>query len=202
VTVERSDPSLLRIEWDEVPEIDGWIAAGHPVFTDPDSVEAHLREASPPSALKRPHIDGPSGRILAVGREDGNATKLHGEILLSVSVPGAPRRGLRWTGWIPTAKTKFEWWDVPIEVDPDKPDKVKILWDQVPGIEVVTPLLSEANDQMEALIAEPWTPSSPPAAPPPPDPLAQLEQLGKLRDAGALTEAEFAAEKARLLGGM
>lgn len=32
------------------------------------------------------------------------------------------------------------------------------------------------------------------------DVLAQLERLGKLRDGGVLTEDEFAAQKARLLG--
>lgn len=30
--------------------------------------------------------------------------------------------------------------------------------------------------------------------------ISQLERLGKLRDSGVLTEAEFAAQKARLLG--
>jgi hypothetical protein len=43
------------------------------------------------------------------------------------------------------------------------------------------------------------------AAPPPPqasaadDLIATLERLGKLRDSGVLTEAEFSAQKARLL---
>jgi hypothetical protein len=32
-----------------------------------------------------------------------------------------------------------------------------------------------------------------------PDPLEDLRRLGSLRDAGILTEAEFAAEKARVL---
>ena len=46
-----------------------------------------------------------------------------------------------------------------------------------------------------------------PAAPPPPaaastdDVLAQLEQLGTLKEQGVLTEEEFAAQKARILGG-
>ncbi len=50
------------------------------------------------------------------------------------------------------------------------------------------------------------TPPTPPptaAAPPPPavdDLIGALERLGKLRDSGVLTEAEFAAQKARLLG--
>jgi hypothetical protein len=46
------------------------------------------------------------------------------------------------------------------------------------------------------------------AAPPPPaevddgaDMIAQLEKLGALRDKGILTDEEFAAQKARLLGG-
>jgi hypothetical protein len=49
------------------------------------------------------------------------------------------------------------------------------------------------------------------AAPPPPAPgtaapasedvIAQLERLGKLRDDGVLTDAEFSAQKARLLAG-
>lgn len=44
---------------------------------------------------------------------------------------------------------------------------------------------------------------APAAAPPAPatdDLLATLERLGNLRDSGVLTEAEFAAQKARLLG--
>jgi len=40
-----------------------------------------------------------------------------------------------------------------------------------------------------------------PAAPAPgPDPIAQLRELGALRDQGVLTEDEFAAQKAKLLG--
>jgi hypothetical protein len=44
-------------------------------------------------------------------------------------------------------------------------------------------------------------------APPPPapgngpsDPIAQLKELAALKDQGVLTEAEFAAQKARILG--
>ncbi len=44
------------------------------------------------------------------------------------------------------------------------------------------------------------------APPPPPaaagdDMLAQLEKLGQLRDAGVLTDEEFAAQKAKILAG-
>jgi hypothetical protein len=44
----------------------------------------------------------------------------------------------------------------------------------------------------------------PPAAPPPaaaaPDPIEQLKELGELHAQGVLTDEEFAAQKAKLLG--
>lgn len=49
--------------------------------------------------------------------------------------------------------------------------------------------------------APPPQPSAPaPAAAPDADPIAQLKELGELRDSGVLTEDEFAAQKAKLLG--
>ena len=39
------------------------------------------------------------------------------------------------------------------------------------------------------------------AAPPAADPLEQLKQLGELKDSGVLTEAEFEAQKAKILAG-
>lgn len=41
----------------------------------------------------------------------------------------------------------------------------------------------------------------PPPADDPPDMLEQLTQLGKLRDSGVLSDAEFEAQKARILAG-
>ena len=40
----------------------------------------------------------------------------------------------------------------------------------------------------------------PAAAPPAPDPIEQLRQLGELHEQGVLTDQEFAAQKAKLLG--
>ncbi|HUZ09069.1 MAG TPA: SHOCT domain-containing protein [Acidimicrobiales bacterium] len=39
-----------------------------------------------------------------------------------------------------------------------------------------------------------------PAQAPAPDPIAQLKELAALRDQGILTEEEFAAQKAKILG--
>jgi Short C-terminal domain len=49
--------------------------------------------------------------------------------------------------------------------------------------------------QQQAAYAPP-----PPAAPDTEDTIAQLKQLAELKDAGVVTEAEFAAQKAKILG--
>jgi Short C-terminal domain len=83
--------------------------------------------------------------------------------------------------------------------------------------DLLAPLVSEArhkktverqtqylhvNPGPAAAFGAPPAPPAPPApaAPPPPDLVDQLRRLGELRDAGILTEEEFAAQKAKLLG--
>ena len=46
---------------------------------------------------------------------------------------------------------------------------------------------------------EPQAPPPPPAAPPP-DPIKQLKDLAALKEQGILTDEEFAAQKAKILG--
>lgn len=48
--------------------------------------------------------------------------------------------------------------------------------------------------------AEQAPPPAPAPAAPAVDPIAQLKELGELRDSGVLTEAEFEAQKAKILG--
>jgi len=59
-----------------------------------------------------------------------------------------------------------------------------------------------AEDQPDAAAPQQYAPPPPPppAAPSGEDRLEQLQQLGKLKEQGVLTDAEFAAEKARILG--
>ena len=54
----------------------------------------------------------------------------------------------------------------------------------------------EAQYQQQQQYAEPA-----PAAAPAADPLEQLKQLGELKAAGVLTDAEFEAQKAKILAG-
>jgi len=53
---------------------------------------------------------------------------------------------------------------------------------------------AQAYEDMQAQQAPP------PAAPAQADPVAQLKELASLKDAGILTEEEFAAQKAKILG--
>jgi membrane protease subunit (stomatin/prohibitin family) len=59
-----------------------------------------------------------------------------------------------------------------------------------------------ANKQAAQAQAQQPAEAAPAAAPAAaaPDPVAQLTQLAALKDSGALTEAEFEAEKAKILG--
>jgi len=60
--------------------------------------------------------------------------------------------------------------------------------------------MANKRNQAQAQEAPPEPQYAPePAAAPAPDPIEQLTKLAALKDSGALTEAEFEAEKAKLL---
>ena len=65
------------------------------------------------------------------------------------------------------------------------------------GAHVANKNAAQAQDAQAAPVAE--APPAAPAAPAQPDKIAQLTQLAALKDSGALTEAEFETEKAKLL---
>jgi Short C-terminal domain len=66
------------------------------------------------------------------------------------------------------------------------------------------PTYAEQPQYQQAAPPPPAPPAPAPSAPAPSgqaDMLAQLKQLGELKDAGVLTEEEFATQKARILAG-
>ena len=99
----------------------------------------------------------------------------------------------------------------------------QVVLDNIEGpyavLDILSPLISEARTKKTierqstyvhnmtpgvpfgAPMAPPPAPVAPPAAPPQTDMVEQLRKLGELRDAGILTEEEFAAQKAKILGG-
>jgi hypothetical protein len=199
------DLRRIRIEWDQVPTVDELIARGARMFTDPDSVAAELEAAwievvahaggTPPQRRWRPVFDRPTARIMAVGHGANDHQTLIGkwELLLSVAVPGRPRFGYRFTEKVPRKALVLPGVDIPVEVDGAR---VQIPWDQVGSMDkFVSGLASAAKAARSAALAAPPPAANGAAS----DPLDDLRRLGKLRDAGILTEAEFAAEKARVL---
>ncbi|WP_051515635.1 DUF2510 domain-containing protein [Candidatus Blastococcus massiliensis] len=97
----------------------------------------------------------------------------------------------------------------------------QVVLDNIEGpyavLDLLSPLISEARQkktmERQSTYVHNMTPGMPYGAPPPqaapaPAPAApqndmveQLKKLGELRDAGILTEEEFAAQKAKILGG-
>jgi predicted flap endonuclease-1-like 5' DNA nuclease len=58
-----------------------------------------------------------------------------------------------------------------------------------------------AAKEADAAPQQDAAPPQPAPAAAAPDPLAQLKELGALKEQGILTDEEFAAQKARILGG-
>ncbi|WP_116449441.1 PH domain-containing protein [Blastococcus litoris] len=93
----------------------------------------------------------------------------------------------------------------------------QVVLDNVEGpyavMDLLAPLISEARQKktverqsqyvhhMTPGFGAPAPAAPPPAAPPQTDMVEQLRKLGELRDAGILTEEEFAAQKAKILAG-
>jgi hypothetical protein len=75
---------------------------------------------------------------------------------------------------------------------------------------VVAGTATAVSNRVSRRQAERWAQEAPPqqayaepapaAAPAAADPVAQLKELGELRDSGVLTDEEFAAQKAKILG--
>lgn len=114
-----------------------------------------------------------------------------------MSVPGRPRFGYRFTKRVPRHALLLPGTDIPVDVDADG---VRIPWDQIGSLSnVVSSLasLAQASRRASPIVSLPCAQLAEDRGAS--DPLDDLRRLGSLRDAGVLTEAEFAAEKARVL---
>jgi Short C-terminal domain len=131
------------------------------------------------------------GVIVAHGTPERGAQWFNLDIDLEVHVSG--RRPYRVNNMylVPAGATIGQGVTLPIKVDPNDPSKIAIDWDgaqRAPGHGEVRPVGDSG-----------FTPVPAPSAGGE-DHIAELERLAKLRDSGALTDAEFEQQKAKILG--
>jgi hypothetical protein len=148
---------------------------------------------------------------------------------LVVTVEGLEPYAHSMTSWLtPTSKWPYSGQVLPVSIDRADPEHVKIEWDDVPSTDDVT--FAEAERLAESMrtggsatpegipteaaaIVEQLTEMFPDATVTVNEPvevsldqlrgddrISQLERLAKLHAQGALTDSEFQAEKARILG--
>jgi Short C-terminal domain len=164
-----------------------------------------------------------TAQVVSVTAHRGDSSWQDIQMTLSVRAEGVPPTTVRHRGMCRADRWPVPGQQLPVTLDRRKPERLKVEWDEaddqpqpgVPGmpgavdlgalqqafpgatIQVESHTL-DASDQpdvarqvIEALGGDD----------PGDDRIEQLERLAKLHDSGALTDAEFAAEKARVLGG-
>jgi Short C-terminal domain len=139
------------------------------------------------SGLLANGVDG-EGVIMAHGTPARGAQWFNLDIDMEIHVPGRKAYRINNQYMVPASATLGPGVRVPVKVDPDDETKIVIDWQnagQAPARGEVRP----AGDAASA-------PSGGGG-----DTVAELERLAKLRESGALTDAEFEQQKARILGG-
>ncbi len=136
--------------------------------------------------------------IVAMGTPARGAVRFNLDIDLEVYVDGRAPYRVANQYIVPASAPIGQGVRLPVRVDPSEPAKIAIDWDHV----AQRPPRGEVRP---AGAPEPSTPAQAPAGgvatqPGGGDWVAQLERLAALRDSGALTDAEFELQKARLLG--
>jgi Short C-terminal domain len=136
------------------------------------------------------------GVVIGHGTPERGAQWFNLDIDMEIHVPGRAPYQVNNQYMVPAGATLGPGVRLPIRVDPEDKAKIAIDWDsagRAPARGEVRPAGGAAP------------PASAPAATPssgsPGDSVAELERLAKLRDSGALTDAEFEAQKAKVLGG-
>jgi len=151
-------------------------------------------------------IDGDRARILAEGHDGqgvivGMGTPARGasfynlDIDLEVHVGGRPPYRVANMYMVPASAQLGHGATLPIKVDRDDPAKIAIDWDRArtaPGRGQLRPAEGAAG-----FPPPPAFPSGSTAT----DSVALIERLARLKESGALSDAEFEQQKARILGG-
>jgi hypothetical protein len=131
--------------------------------------------------------------IVGMGTPARGAQWFNLDLDLEVSVPGRQAYRVANSFMVPASASLGKGVTLPVKVDQNDPAKIAIDWDSAPHGPVAGEVRPVAGSGGFAPVA---------AAPAGTggDHLAELERLAKLRDSGALTDAEFEQQKAKILG--
>jgi hypothetical protein len=131
------------------------------------------------------------GVIVAHGTPERGAQWFNMDIDLEVHVSGRSPYRVNNMYMVPAGATIGQGVTLPIRVDPNDPAKIAIDWDAAQ--------IAPSRGEVRPVGGSGFTPAPAPA-PSGGDHIAELERLAKLRDSGALTDAEFEQQKAKILG--
>jgi len=134
--------------------------------------------------------------IVGMGTPARGAQMFNLDIDLEVHVPGREAYRVANQYLVPASATLGQGIKLPVKVDPNDPAKLAIDWNSA----AKGPARGEVRPVGDSGFSPPQR-SAPVGGGSGGDSVAQLERLAKLRDAGALTDAEFEQQKARILGG-
>jgi Short C-terminal domain len=131
--------------------------------------------------------------ILGMGTPARGAQWFNLDLDLEVSIPGRQAYRVANSYMVPASASLGPGVTLPVKIDQNDPSKIAIDWDsapQGPAAGKVRPVAGSGG----------FAPAPAPPAGGAGDHLAELERLAKLRDSGALTDAEFEQQKAKILG--
>jgi hypothetical protein len=130
--------------------------------------------------------------IVGMGTPARGAQKFNLDLDLEVHVSGRAPYRVANQYIVPASAPLGQGVTLPVKVDPNDPAKIAIDWDNV----ATGPARGEVRP---AEGGEGFSPAPAPASGGG-DSVAELERLAKLRDSGALSDAEFEQQKAKILG--
>lgn len=146
------------------------------------------------SRLLTEGIDG-EAVIVGMGTPARGAQQFNLDMDLEVHVSGRQPYRVANQYIVPASATLGQGVKLPVKVDPNDPAKLAIDWANA----ATGPARGEVRPAGDSGFS-----AVPPAAPASTsgggDSVAELERLAKLRDSGALTDAEFEQQKAKILG--
>jgi Short C-terminal domain len=132
------------------------------------------------------------GVVVAHGTPERGAQWFNLDIDMEVHISGRQPYRVNNMYMVPAGATIGEGVTLPIKVDPNDPSNIAIDWDAARR--------APARGEVRPVGGSGFAPAPAPSGGGGGDHLAELERLAKLRDSGALTDAEFEQQKAKILG--